>query len=875
MPLTIGDKLGHYEIVSAIGKGGMGEVYRAHDSRVGRDVAVKVSEQRFGERFEREARAIASLNHPNICTLFDVGPNYLVMELVEGPTLAERIKEGAIPLEESLNIARQIADALEAAHEKGIVHRDLKPGNVIVKEDGSVKVLDFGLAKVAPTSRSASDGDNPELSPTISMAATQAGVILGTAAYMAPEQARGKPVNKRADIWAFGVVLYEMVTGKKLFAQEDLTETLAAVVRDQADLNAVPAELRPLLEKCLEKDPRKRLRDISGVEHLLELGRAKTAPEAALPPVSESRSWLWPSIAAVSLLIAGIAFWTGGQSAPTGATVSARFTFSPSTSEQTFAGRWSFAVSPDGKSITFVVLSGNGTTTTSSLWVRDLDSFAAVRLERTTNARSPFWSPDSKNIAFFADGTLKRISADGGAPIEIADVPGWTQGPGLVENTYVSGTWWQEDGSASEGVILFGTGTQGMSIQQIPASGGEPTPVTMPANGELHQFPQFLPGGDRFLYSVDGGDEPGLYAQRVGEAERTRLAEVTGKAVLAPDYMLYLQNDTLLAQRWDWSNLKPQGAPVSIADGVDDGAFSVSSTGVLAYKGSVAGKTRFGSFNRQGQRTGTDLPLDPGEYSEVHLAPDDRRAVVTRGRITGRELWLVEFGNDATVVSRLATGFSPAWSPDSRRISYVGQEGANAEPGIYQLTIGSGGSTLSYPGVAGQLFWVGNDLVVSGAPVSIFAAPAENDLEPMTDQPREIAGVRGGPVRVSPDGKWVAYVFRPVNTWELWVASYPDFTDRRKIADGVGPRWRGDSKELFFVDEQEGLMSVDVRSGSAFEHTAPKFLMNPPGALLNGPSNYDVTNDGQRFLISLSEETSNQAVPMSVVLNWQSALERE
>ncbi len=289
MPLSPGEKLGPYEIVTAIGKGGMGEVYRAHDSRVGPDVAVKVSEQRFGERFEREARAIAALNHPNICTLFDVGPNYLVMELVEGQTLAERIKEGAIPLEESLNIARQIADALEAAHDKGIVHRDLKPGNVIVKEDGSVKVLDFGLAKVARASSASGDAAHgadatPELSPTISMAATQAGVILGTAAYMAPEQARGKPVDKRADIWAFGVVLYEMVTGRKLFAGEDLTETLASVVKVDPDLSTAPFELRKLFAKCLENDPRKRLRDIGDVWELRqEETRWQPCPNPRLP----------------------------------------------------------------------------------------------------------------------------------------------------------------------------------------------------------------------------------------------------------------------------------------------------------------------------------------------------------------------------------------------------------------------------------------------------------------------------------------------------------------------------------------------------------------------------------------------------------------
>ncbi len=318
MSIAPGDKLGPYEIIEPIGKGGMGAVYRARDTRLGRDVAIKVSEQRFGERFEREARVISSLNHPNICHLYDVGDNYLVMELVEGQTLSARIKQGPIPLEESVSIAHQIAAALEAAHEKGIVHRDLKPGNVMIKDGPSgimVKVLDFGLAKVAQRG-SASDSDNPELSPTISMAATQAGVILGTAAYMAPEQAKGKPVDKRADIWAFGVVLYEMVTGRRLFAGDDLSETLASVIKDKPNLGDVPLELHALLAKCLEKDPNKRLRDISGVELLLDAGKAEaewatSQPQDQAPPAGGLKSvppLVWAG-AAAAVILAVIATW--------------------------------------------------------------------------------------------------------------------------------------------------------------------------------------------------------------------------------------------------------------------------------------------------------------------------------------------------------------------------------------------------------------------------------------------------------------------------------------------------------------------------------------------------------------------------------------
>src|SRR5690242_5310106 len=305
MPLPAGTRLGPYEILESIGKGGMGEVYRAKDTRLGREVAVKVSAERFSERFEREARLISSLNHPNICTLFDVGPNYLVMELVEGPTLAERIKEGAIPLEEALDLARQIAAALEAAHEKAITHRDLKPGNVKIKPDGSVKVLDFGLAKAGPRAPSSSDQQE---SPTLSMAATQAGVILGTAAYMAPEQARGRPVDKRADIWAFGVVLYEMVTGQQLFKGEDLTDTLASVVKIDPDVSAAPERVRRVLARCLEKDPKKRLRDITGVELLLEEA-PPAEPVIAAPAPSARPSWAWPAAVAVLLLAAGAAGW--------------------------------------------------------------------------------------------------------------------------------------------------------------------------------------------------------------------------------------------------------------------------------------------------------------------------------------------------------------------------------------------------------------------------------------------------------------------------------------------------------------------------------------------------------------------------------------
>src|SRR5689334_15080966 len=404
MPLATGDKLGPYEILALIGKGGMGEVYRARDSRLSRDVAIKVSSSQFNERFEREAKLIASLNHLNICSLFDVGPNFLVMELVEGPTLAERIAEGAIPLEEALQLAAQIADALDAAHEKGIVHRDLKPGNVKIKPDGVVKVLDFGLAKAGgiPDAPSAD-------SPTISMAATQAGVILGTAAYMSPEQARGKPVDKRADIWAFGAVLYEMITGRQLFRGEDLSETLASVIMKDPDLEPVPAQVRRVLKRCLQKDPQKRLRDISGVTLLLEDRQPESLPQAPARPARVP----WIVAGALALVAVGTGFaWYAARSPdqPLKPMIRLNADLGPGVSMATSSITGSnLILSPDGSRLAYI--------SQSRLFTLRLDQSVATELPGTEGAYDAFFSPDGQSLAFFAGGRLKRVSVQGGAAV--------------------------------------------------------------------------------------------------------------------------------------------------------------------------------------------------------------------------------------------------------------------------------------------------------------------------------------------------------------------------------------------------------------------------------------------------------------------------
>jgi len=417
--LVAGEKLGPYEIVSLIGKGGMGEVYRARDPRLNRDVAIKVSAVQFSERFDREARAVAALNHPNICQVYDVGPNYLVMEYIEGEAPA-----GPIALDVAINYARQIADALEAAHEKGIVHRDLKPANIKIKPDGTVKVLDFGLAKLAVESDSALS----ENSPTLSIAATQAGMILGTAGYMSPEQARGKPVDKRADIWAFGVVFYEMLTGERLFQGEDISHTMAAVIMQQPNLEVVPLPVRRLLQNCLEKDPKKRLRDIGDVWRLLDDVAPAAAP-AQPEKAAHKPNWLWPVVAAALLVVlAGLSFFHFRETTPEAPVLRSTILPPPNTEFDFTQGAGLLALSPDGKKIVFGARAADGK---EQLWVRPLDGLTAQALAGTEGALFPFWSPDSQQIAFFADGHLKKINAGGGAvitltvfsPLIIDDIP--------------------------------------------------------------------------------------------------------------------------------------------------------------------------------------------------------------------------------------------------------------------------------------------------------------------------------------------------------------------------------------------------------------------------------------------------------------------
>ena len=870
MSLAPGEKLGPYEILSLCGKGGMGEVYKAHDTRLQRDVAIKTSAKQFSERFEREARAIAALNHPNICTIYDVGslpnaPGYLVMEYVEGAPL-----KGPYPLDTALNYARQIGSALEAAHDKAITHRDLKPGNIMLKPDGVIKVLDFGLAKFGGPTPSSISQD----SPTLSMAATVAGTILGTAAYMAPEQARGKEVDKRADIWAFGVVFHEMLTGERLFKGEDLTETMAAVVMREPDLSTIPHQVRRLLKKCLQKDPAKRLRDIGDVWELLD--------EPAVPPPSRDREgadrrsklpWLIGAAAIVAgLATAGLSFTRTPQA------VSAdpvRFTLNPSKGTTLTSGgpnRSTTAVSPDGRYIAFLADETDGTGAgTRSLWVRELKSLSAQKLDKTEGAIEPFWSPDSKHIGFGTDGKLKRISVSGGAPINVCD-----------STNFEGGTWFQPPGADSEGLILFAT-TNGIGIQRVPASGGVPTAVTKLAQGEEgHSHPQFLPDGKRFQYFVRGGPKPGIYVQSFGSDQRTFLLTTHGRASMAPpDYLLYMRDNTLLSQHVDWEAVKVLGEPVAVTDEVRSGGsngrngFSVSSTGTLVYRGGSTNEQQFRWYTRDGKADGP--PVARLDANAIELSPDNKRGIIER-RTTGGttlDLWLVDLPGG--VLSRLTSDagaeYDAVWSPDSRRIAFQKE----SKPGVYQMLIGSGRDSLVYSGVVNDVFaWTREGLLVRiDGKVSLLPVPEETAASPVAEKPKVVFEVKY-PVnefQVSPDGKWVAYYSAESGSSEVWVASFPGFTDRRKVSAGFGeaPRWRADGKELFFLPSGTGISAVDVKTGATFESGTPKLLFTIPGAatLANVNFRYAVSNDGKRFLVRQQPETGeNQAEPIYVILNW-------
>ena len=862
MSLSTGARLGPYEILEPIGAGGMGEVYKALDTRLDRIVAIKVSSERFTERFEQEARAVAALNHPNICTLFDVGPNYLVMEYIEGDS-----PKGPMPLEEALRVGRQIADALEAAHERGITHRDLKPANIKVKPDGTVKVLDFGLAKVAATTSSSGDR-----SPTFTIHMTEAGMILGTASYMAPEQARGKATDKRADIFAFGVVLHELITGHRLFGGEDVGEILAKVIRDEPDLSDAPPSVQRLLSECLQKDPRKRLRDIGDVWRLLD---GVAAPATTVVSVEKHRKfqWLWPAIAALFLATTGaLAFVHFREKAPV--LTPMRFEMAlPAKSSLT-----TFAISPDGRKLVFNVRGANGRNT---LWLRTMDSLEARELPETDGAYlDPAWSPDSQSIAFMANFNLKKIDVSGGTPQTLAS----------MSNPATGVSWGRDD------VILFGSAGV---INRIAASGGEVTPVTAidSQHGEQGQGrPFFLPDGKHFLYFRLMGDRSGLYTgsldAKPSEQTKTRLLDTPGGAVYVTSTsggsLLFLRGAALMAQPFDAGRMELKGRAVQLADRVSvtlyDGLYSASNTGLLAFAASGGNNRQLTWYDRSGKVLG-----QAGEATardELELSPDETRVV--EGRTDSRGEWTVWMLDLARGVNTRLTfeggGGNAMWSPDGRQIVYSPHGGqaqdlylkpaSGAEQGTLLLHADQNIDAMDWSRDGKFLLFQQR---TKDRKQDLWVLPMMGDRKPI---PYLVTPFVKNQAKFSPDGQWVAYVSNESGTREVYVQPFPMPSGGKwAVSNGGGgqPRWSRDGKELFYFTPDENLMAVDVKtSGGAIALGVPKALFHAPvGGGTGGGADtswrWDISADGKRFLVNTSLDDAT-AAPINVVLNWENTL---
>jgi Tol biopolymer transport system component/aminoglycoside phosphotransferase (APT) family kinase protein len=858
----------------------MGEVCRARDTKLNRDVALKflpaafVTDPERLTRFQREAQLLAALNHPNIAAIYgleDEGSvRAIVMELVDGQTLT-----GPLPVADALPIAKQIAEALEYAHDRGIIHRDLKPANIKLTREGTVKVLDFGLAKAMDEAVDVPLSFQNSMSPTLSLAATHAGVILGTAAYMAPEQAKGKPADRRSDIWAFGVVLYELLTGHRMFGGDSVPETLASVMKDPIAFGRLPPDtpspVRALVARCLEREPRRRLQSIGEARILIE----DTLAGAGSPQDEESRAqrlpsrpsmWAW-GLAAIGLLVAaGVLAWAWSRPAPS-APALARFTFGlPEGVTFTNVGPNAphVAVSPDGRYVAFVV---DQIGRDRTVWVRPIDSLVAQRLDRTEGASFPFWSPDSQHVAYFAGGKLMRIALAGGAPITICDAPtgeggAWTQSP---------------DG---DGVIVFAPSATG-PLSRVLARGGMPTVITTLANGEQgHSFPHFLPDGRRFLYWTRGG-QSGIYVQSLDSSDRTFVVAAQGRSMYSPPgFLLYMRENTLLAHRWNLDTLALEGEPFTIAEDVRTGggngrnAFSVSAGGLLAYRGG-SGTFVVRRYARDGKVLGTVLTAD--DFGGIAVSPDGARMAITRGAGTERDVWMVDLtsGVFSRVTSAAGQEVDPVWSPDSRRIAYVHIQ--DAKRSWHQTVIGSGThrEIAGDPDQVGLEDWTPDSqrLVLRGIPgtLSLVPAPSEDGSRREDGTPQVVLREQYAldHVRVSPDGKWVAYTSAESGRPQVVIASFPAFGARRQITTDAGmqPVWRADGKELFFMAVDQKLMAVDVDAGATLGPI--KTLFQTAGATSTAVHMFAPDLTGQRFLVREPESIST-AEQMYVVTNWLS-----
>ena len=886
MALAPGTRLGAYEVLSTLGAGGMGEVYKGRDTRLDRTVAIKVLREHLADnagrraRFEREARAISKLNHPHICTLFDVGrengTDYLVIEYLEGQTLADRLRKGALPIDQALTIAIDIADALDAAHRAGIIHRDLKPANVMLTKSGA-KLLDFGIARMANTPA--------PTGATTSTTLTTEGALVGTVQYMAPEQLEGREADSRSDIFAFGAVLYELLSGKRAFAG-DTTASITAAILERAPepLSKTPAALDHLVQRALEKSPEDRWQTSRDLLKQLQW-------IASMPMIDETPShqritptprWgIGVAIVLVALVPVALAIARFIGNATTQDARSSRFEISV----QEMPNPYQVSISPDGRRIAFVALKSPSTAfrstsdTLTALFVRPIDAVDAQPLPGTEGALQPFWSPDSRHIGFYAQRKLKRIDVSGGPPQIICDAP----------EGVVGGTW------NGEGIILFGGNAT--PLRRVPASGGVPTEVTTLDASHAqtsHYWPVFLPDGRHFFYMSQGfrPDSRAIYVGSLDDKKQTQvLSEFSQPLYASAGYLLFQRHGTLFAQSFDVQRLRLTGEPVRIAENIEHNegngraAVEVSNTGDLVYRtsGSDLENGQLTWYDRRGTKVGT--VGSAGVYRHFRLSPDNKRlAVHVHEEPGGGDVWVRDLERETlTKLTFDSHNHTPMWSQDGRFVYFTSDRG--------------GINSLYRRASSG----VGDDELVYKSSTSIYAEDVAPDDEsvlfgagtPRTSVDFWMLPLRGqrtptpvlktpaweGLSKFSPNKRWIAYQSNESGSYEIYVMPFPQRTGKWQISSdsGIYVHWNRNGKELFYLRTDGTLMAVDVETeGPAFKAGTPHalFKTNHVFQLHAGSYHdpYDVTADGQRFLINERLSSSALTTPITVVLNWTAAL---
>ena len=880
MALTPGTRFGSYEVAGEIGAGGMGVVYRARDTKLDREVAIKALPESMAadaerlSRFDREAKTLASLNHSNIAQIYGLeesdGKTALILELVEGPTLADRIARGALSADEALGIAMQIAEALEAAHGQGIVHRDLKPANVKLRPDGTVKVLDFGIAKALEPDNLVS---GPQ-SPMLTTPATQVGVILGTAAYMSPEQAKGKPVDQRADIWAFGCLLYEMLTGQLAFGAEDVPTTLARVIANETNLDSLPSAISPAVRQtiglCLQKDVRKRVADIRDVRLALEGAFETQGQPAAQPGAAAARLWTRPlPVAAAALVagavVAGLALRAGLQSEPPGVT---RFAYAiPPGQTMTGYGSERIAVSPDGRHFVY--------NTTDGLYLRTMDELEARLIPGTMEARwNPFFSPDGQSVGYFtADGRLMRIAISGGASVLVATSPGF---PNRAD--------WSADNT-----IVFASSSE---IYRVPATGGTPELIVPSGIGAVLYSPQLLPDGDSLLFSTGGqADGTNVVVESVATGERTVLVEGGGDARYVPTgHLIYALGNNLFAVRFDAASLRVSGGPVPLVQGVLSATqsfgsnYGISDDGTLVYvSGSIEAVGRALVWvDREGQEQPIATP--PRAYISPRLSPDGTK-VALNARDQENDIWLWDLTRETLTRLTFDPGLDrfPVWSPDGQQVAYSSQQGGVASV-YWRAADGSGPEEQLVVSSDSQIFPTSflpdaSGFVVYGAP---SAGANDDDIGFFTlgedaATPLLATTFAERMPELSPDGRWLAYVSDESGREEIYVRPFPDIGagGRWQVSTGGGtqPLWSRDGSELFYRND-DALLGVPVETQPSFTAGNPAVVLDGWYTTNQGGRGYDVSLDGERFLMLRQYEDAASTVEIVVVENWFAELER-